>query len=94
VQRIIQPLEPWHRELWGQHTVKLRHSLADLDLFSDASLAKLIESYDEQRLIMHTMADDVSTWKSVARAGVPGPRILDAVRKRPGLDQHDRHSGC
>lgn len=81
VQRVISELESRHRELWGKHTVKLQHGLAELDLFSDENLAKLIESYPENRLIMHTMLDDVSTWKSVERGGVPGLRILDAVRK-------------
>ncbi|WP_051580367.1 cupin-like domain-containing protein [Pseudonocardia acaciae] len=78
--RIIQRLEPRHRAVWGRHTVKLRHGLTELDLFSDEVLAALLDTYDEKRLIMHTMADDVSTWKSVARGGVSGRRILDAVR--------------
>lgn len=80
MQRIIEHLQPRHRELWGNHTVTLRHSLPSMDLFSDDSLATLIETVDPKRMIMHTMGDDLSTWKAVERGGVPGARVLEAVR--------------
>jgi hypothetical protein len=54
--------------------------MPSMELFSDDSLANLIETVDPGRMIMHTMADDLSTWKAVERGGVPGDTVLEAIR--------------
>ncbi len=66
--------------LWGNHTVKLRHTLADRDLFSDESLAHLIETIDPSSVVINTMGDDVTTWGHCDATGLPGATVLDAVR--------------
>jgi len=82
VQSIIQPLEPQQRELWGKQTIKLRHNLASLDLFSDDSLAKLIETAAPKSLAIHTEGGkDPSDWPVVARGEAPGAQVLDAARQ-------------
>lgn len=80
MQRVVEQITTEQRELWGKHTVRLGHRLPGMDLFSDESLATLIETVDPKRMIMHTMADDLSTWKAVTRADVPGRTVLEAVR--------------
>ncbi|WP_028927880.1 hypothetical protein [Pseudonocardia acaciae] len=68
-------------QLWDNQTVKLRHNLAGLDLFSDESLARLIEPMDPTRIDITTMGEDVSTWGHVDRAGIAGEKVLEAVRR-------------
>ncbi|MGQ0480675.1 MAG: hypothetical protein ACT4O0_06555 [Pseudonocardia sp.] len=80
MQRVVDKITQEQRELWGRHTVRMTHNLPSMELFSDESLARLIETVDPARMIMHTMADDISTWKVVERGGVPGLRVLDAIR--------------
>ena len=81
VPRVFDNITPRDIKLWGNHTVRLRHLLAEReDLFSDESLAKLIETMDPRDLDITTMGDDVSTWGHVDRAGQPGSKVLDAVR--------------
>ncbi len=67
--------------LWGHHTVKLRHTLAGRDLFSDASLAQMIETIDPASVVINTMGDDVSTWGHCDASGLPGSTVLEAVRR-------------
>ena len=80
MHRVVEPITPEQRQVWGRHTVTMRHRMPEMALFSDDSLAELIETVDANRMIMHTMGDDLSTWKSVERGGVTGHRVLDAVR--------------
>ncbi|HTF50332.1 MAG TPA: hypothetical protein VK735_23075, partial [Pseudonocardia sp.] len=60
--------------------MKLRHTLAERDMFSDESLANLIETIEPRHMDISTMDDDVSTWGHCDRAGLPGARVLEAVR--------------
>ncbi|GAA5157572.1 hypothetical protein GCM10023321_36010 [Pseudonocardia eucalypti] len=79
--RISEPLTPEQREAWGRATVQLRHHLAELDLFGDDSLAKLIETAAPRSLAIHTEGGTgPATWPSVTRGDLPGERVLDAVR--------------
>jgi hypothetical protein len=81
VPRVFDTISERDIKLWGNHTVTLRHKLAEReDLFSDESLAKLIETIDPKDLDINTMGDDVSTWGHVDRADQPGSKVLDAVR--------------
>ena len=81
MRSIIEPLAPHERELWGHQTIKLRHRLASLDLFTDDTLAKLIETAPPKSIAIHTKGgDDPSGWPSVMRGDLPGARVLDAVR--------------
>jgi len=81
VPRVFDNITPRDIQLWGNHTVKLRHKLAERDdLFSDESLAKLVETIDPKHIDITTMGDDVSTWGHVDRAGQPGSKVLEAVR--------------
>jgi hypothetical protein len=81
VPRVFDTIAPRDIQLWGNHTVKLRHNLAQRDdLFSDESLARLVETIDPKFMDITTMGEDVSTWGHVDRAGQPGSKVLDAVR--------------
>jgi hypothetical protein len=81
VQSIIDPLSNEQRELWGHQTVQFRHTLPDLDLFSDGSLAKLIETAAPKSLAIHAEGGhDPSTWPSVRRGDATGADVLESIR--------------
>jgi hypothetical protein len=81
VPRVFDNITPRDIQLWGNHTVKLRHNLAERDdLFSDESLAKLIETIDPKHLDITTMGEDVSTWGHVDRAGQSGSTVIEAIK--------------
>jgi hypothetical protein len=80
VERVLEGVDPRQRSLWGRHTVKLRHTLADRAMFSDESLANLIETIEPRHMDISTMGDDVSTWGHCDRAGLSGAQVLEAVR--------------
>lgn len=68
-------------ELWGAQPLRLRHTLSELDLFSDASLAELVEHLPTSHLQINT-ADAVgaNTWSACTRGGRTGAEVLEAVR--------------
>lgn len=79
--RIIEPLDPQQRELWGHQTITLRHNLPASDLFSDDYLAKMIETAAPRSLAIHAEGGtDPSDWPSVSRGSASGTQVLDAVR--------------
>jgi hypothetical protein len=79
-QHVFENIDRRQVKLWGGHTVKLAHTLAERDLFSDQSLATLIEKIDPRHMDISTMGDDVTTWGHVDRAGQSGEAVLRAVR--------------
>jgi hypothetical protein len=83
VDHVLEKIDPRHVALWGQHTVKLRHTLADQEMFSDESIAGLIDTVDPSHLKIETMPDDgydVRAWSSCDRTGLTGMQVLEAVR--------------
>jgi hypothetical protein len=77
----VEPLSAQQGELWGNQTIRFRHSLADLELFSDGSLAKLIETAAPRSLAIHTEGgSDPSSWPSVRRGDATGAEVLEAIR--------------
>ena len=84
MSRILEPVEPRQVALWGQHTVALRHTLATRELFSDDSIASLIDTVDPAHMKIETMPDggyDVRAWSSCDRGDLTGHQVLDAVRR-------------
>lgn len=84
MDHVLEKIEPRHVALWGRHTVKLRHTLSDRDLFSDPSIAELIDTVDPSHLKIETMPDDgydVRAWSSCDRTGLTGMEVLEAVRR-------------
>jgi len=80
MQHVFENIDRHYAKLWGAHTVKLRHTLADRELFSDDSLANLIEHVEPRNMDLSTMGDDVSTWGHIDRAGHSGATVLEAIR--------------
>lgn len=84
MDRVLDTIEPRHVALWGRHTVKLRHTLSDRDMFSDSSIAALVDTVDPAHIKIETMPDDgydVRAWSSCDRTGLTGAQVLDAVRR-------------
>ncbi len=81
--RIIEKLEDRERELWGRHTVRLRHNLSQRELFTDDVIADLISSLPQERIAINTMAADghrLDSWGYCDRAGQHGSDILAMVK--------------
>ncbi len=82
-RRIIENFDDSHRQLWGHQTVKLRHRLAEMPMFSDEGIADLIDSLPRERIAINTMAADghrLESWSYCDRAGQKGKDILDLVK--------------
>jgi hypothetical protein len=82
MESVFAGIEPKHAALWGRHTVKLRHRLAESELFSDAGLAALIEAVPAKTLTITTMAaegHDLESWRHLDRADLSGEQLLAAV---------------
>ncbi len=75
---------PEARSLFGRGTVLAEHKLAELDLFSDSSLAAIVENHPEHLLHALTMGFDPMTSsdnEKVHHVGVRGDDVLEAVRR-------------
>jgi hypothetical protein len=84
VDQVLRKVDAPQVALWGDHTVKLRHTLAGRELFSDESIATLIDTVDKEHLKIETMPDDgydVRAWSSCDRTGLTGLEVLEAVRR-------------
>lgn len=80
---IIESFEERHRKLWSHHSVRLRHTLAQHEMFSDDGIAELIDSLPAERLAINTMAPDghrLESWGYCDRAGQKGKVILALVK--------------
>lgn len=81
--KIIENFDDRHRNLWSHQTVRLRHGLAQHELFSDQGIAELIDSLPAERVAINTMAADghrLESWGYCDRAGQKGKDILDLVK--------------
>jgi hypothetical protein len=81
--RIVAGMERKDRELWSRHTVRLRHALGEIDLFSDANIASLIEKLPRERVAINTMSPSghkADSWSYVDRAGHNGEAIVEMVK--------------
>lgn len=72
------------RSAFGRGTVLATHKLADMDLFDDVSLGKIVENHPEHLLHALTMGFDPlhsADNEKVVHRGVSGVDVLEAVRK-------------
>jgi hypothetical protein len=79
VRPVLEGVDWRARSLWGNHTVCLRHTLAAREMFSDESLARLIETIEPRHMDISTMGEDVSSWGHCDRGGCSGAEVLEAV---------------
>jgi len=80
---LLTDFAPQHRELFGRHTVTLRHRLNESDLFSDARLAHLIEASPREAAHVHTMdvtTHDPRTRREGTIGDLSGAQVIDAIR--------------
>jgi hypothetical protein len=81
---IIKAPHPHETQLWGRHTVKLQHSLHRHSLFTDESLAQLIDLLPTERIAINTMAAQghaLQSWSYCERGSLSGVDILNLVRR-------------
>lgn len=80
----LTDFEPRHADLFGRHTLHLRHTLHQSPLFADAALARLIESAPRTHYHANTMdttTHDPSTRREGEIDGANGMEVLEAVRR-------------
>ncbi|MEQ9146081.1 MAG: hypothetical protein RLO08_17170 [Parvibaculaceae bacterium] len=81
---IIEPLAQDDVENWGKRAVHLHHKLEDNPLFSDTSLAGLIERIPQSVSPINTMAAEghrLESWSYCDRTGLTGMQVLDAIKR-------------
>jgi hypothetical protein len=69
---------------FGRRPMRLRHSLHESSLFSDAALARLIERTPRSRFHVNTMprqGTDPRLWREGDMAGLSGDAVLQAVAR-------------
>jgi len=83
-QSIFTDFQPRHAQLFGKHSVNLGHRLHQSELFSDTSLARLIELTPRHSCHVNTMdvtTHDPRTRREGVIEGLSGAEALEAVRK-------------
>lgn len=83
VASIIDPINENDVADWGARTVRLQHHLAESPLFSDDSLAGLIERIPQSVSPINTMAGkghQLSSWSYCDRTGLSGHEVLEAIK--------------
>ncbi|MEO1197645.1 MAG: cupin-like domain-containing protein [Pseudomonadota bacterium] len=82
-QKIFTDWQPKHAALWGQHPLRLKHSLAESPLFSNSALAELISSYPREHYdLLHTAEVGAARreWREGEIGSASGEDVMDAVR--------------
>lgn len=83
MQKIFTDWQPYHNDLFGEHTVNLGHSLAESGLFQDDALADLIERTPRQSYHVSTMdpeSHDPRSRREGMIDGLNGSQVLRAIR--------------
>lgn len=72
-----------HSALFGKHTIKLTHRLAETGLFSEDAIAELIDSYPEDKYNLNSMGTDPQNrvWREGNVAGNSGRQVINAIGK-------------
>ena len=79
---VLNHIKPEHAELAGQTTLQLEHNLHQTDLFSDAALARLLETYPRSNYNLHTMDPgnhDIKSWREGDMGACSGEDMLSSV---------------
>lgn len=80
---ILVDWRPEHAELYGRHTLTLKHRLAESGLFEDDALAELIERYPETHYNLHAMSapeDPRASWTRGLIGSADGREVIEGVK--------------
>jgi len=80
---VIGPIGEEATSNWGSRTVRLQHYLQESPLFSDDSLAGLIERIPQSVSPINTMAGEGhhhASWSYCDRTGLSGQEVLEAIK--------------
>ncbi|PPD45404.1 MAG: hypothetical protein CTY15_04875 [Methylocystis sp.] len=75
---------PGDAEDFARKPARLKHGVADSDLFSDAALARLIEATPRERFHVNTIGHsekDPRKWREGDMTGLTGHEVMDAVAR-------------
>jgi hypothetical protein len=70
--------------LWGNNTLKLRHTLHERPLFTDENLGRVLDAIPEHRMAINTMGregHDTRTWSYCQRGDLSGEQLISAVQQ-------------
>ncbi len=79
---IFTSFERRHAELWGNAPIRLRHRLHEHELFSDAALGRLVESWPREHYSLVEWGGNGASggaWREGETAGLSGEAILKAI---------------
>ncbi len=80
---IIEQFTDRDAQLWGNHPVRLKHTLSSTNRFTDEAIAELIERVPDDQMAINTMAPEghkLSSWSYIDRADSSGKNTLDMVK--------------
>lgn len=81
---IVSPVEEKDKPVWGSRTIELQHRLHENPLFSDESLAALIERTPQAVspiVLMPGRNNPNGSWGYCDRKGLTGEVVLEAIKK-------------
>jgi hypothetical protein len=81
---IMTDWKPQNGLLWGETHQRLAHRLHQHELFSDAALGRLIESYPREHYSVVEWGQQGrarSDWREGEIAGLTGPQVMEAVSR-------------
>lgn len=70
-----------HEKLWGNHPLRLQHRLHTSPLFSDATLAELIESYPRKHYSMVQVGErsGKKVWREGEIGALSGAQVIETI---------------
>lgn len=80
---ILSNFEDRHKKLFDKHTVNLQHKLADTGLFTEESIARLIDGCEPDHYNITSMGYDknVLEWRSGEIGSLSGQEVIESIRK-------------
>ena len=81
--KVFENLSTSDTSNWGQETLRFRHRLHETDLFTDDSLADLIERLPQMEspvVLMPPKQSRDERWSYCDRSGLSGHEVLEAIR--------------
>ena len=80
-EAILTSWEDKHESLWGNQPIKLEHELHTSPLFSDETLAELIETYPRDSYSIVQVGDRESRklWREGDIGGLSGAQVIEAI---------------
>lgn len=80
--RLLEGWQAHHDQLFGKHTLKLNHRLAESGLFTEDVLSELVDRYPRELYNLNTIGMDArkQNWREGHLDGVSGKEAIEAIK--------------